>query len=838
MDWRSFLGVEHAKMGAAGTELSALNEEGYRYFAFISFTGKDKAYARKLHRALERYHIPRVSGIDENSAYAKLTHIRPVFIYTEDMTHEASLPESLRRALRESKYLVVVCSPRSARPPATGRHWVNEEISYFRSLGRERNIIPVIMEGNPQHGSPDCCYPPALGEIDGALHLGLSAHAQRFSDTILQIVAWILGARYDTLRKRHLRRRRQQVAWTLGTVLLVLATSLLVWDWKYRYKEYYYSDYTWLQSGIPRGVNPVDSPRGYNELFRFVYQGGKVVRLVHVNGHDVPIDYASEEENDFWQKPVCADYHYDDNGRVEATIRDENGKILRREEYRYRVKDTYACPYEVVFKSSTQEDEIRNLVWRLDSASNAGAAGSANVGYGSCRQFYYTEKGGVIRQQYQDGNDDSVADLNGVIARNYELDAAGRIVKTSLEYQPNTRAPEGQIAQRRYRYDGQGHLEEVAYYDVAGGPCADEEGVGRCRYVWRDNLKLREDYFSVHGRPGAEVLGVSAIGYTYNDDGTLKACVFLDEHHKPVNARGYGYAACEMKYEPHSGKESRVGYVDAEGKPYSALGYSLLRYGYELTARPSVWQRWGITIRNEAFYREMNLRFVDLKHGAEVLAEHSSGSDEAQMLAGAPLDEEGTAGFDTVLEDYDSSKTGAHRERTVWVNAQGGRTRCAGGHGYAVRCRRYNSLGELGEESYWDASQRPRPALCHSLLPALQYHRVEYGYPQGEEQHSVNPQSVTYFGLDDKPCHITMRMGDGVSVKFSRALLSWDKCGRLTGMSFRDAQGQPAWLSQSIVAKPVCGLAVTYGCDDIRTVSFVDSEGTKYAWLAQPEQQQ
>ena len=52
--------------------------------------------------------------------------------------------------MQESRSLIVICSPKSAKSK-----WVNEEIRYFKSLGREHRVLCLIVDGEPYAGWDD-----------------------------------------------------------------------------------------------------------------------------------------------------------------------------------------------------------------------------------------------------------------------------------------------------------------------------------------------------------------------------------------------------------------------------------------------------------------------------------------------------------------------------------------------------------------------------------------------------------------------------------------------------------------------------------------------------------
>jgi len=202
------------------------------YKAFISYSHQDKAWARWLQTGLERYRVPRrlvgIAGLF-GPVPARLT---PIFRDREDLSSAADLTQSVRQELTRSECLLVICSPAAARS-----RWVNEEIRFFRSLGRAGRIYCLIVAGDPQSTDPDAaCFPSALMDAGAtAGHEPLAADARKFADgkrlARLKLVAGILGLRLDQLRQRDMQRRRAR--WLLAGlsgVLLVALTLTLAWS--------------------------------------------------------------------------------------------------------------------------------------------------------------------------------------------------------------------------------------------------------------------------------------------------------------------------------------------------------------------------------------------------------------------------------------------------------------------------------------------------------------------------------------------------------------------------------------------------------------------------------
>src|ERR1700683_242288 len=129
----------------------------FKFKAFISYSHTDGDTAGWLHKALERYRIPKelrgTSGRDGPIP----ERLFPIFRDRADLSSSPNLSESIREALRASAYLIVICSPAAA-----GSRWVNQEIIEFIKLGRADRIHALIVDGDPSLEGEGGCFPPAL----------------------------------------------------------------------------------------------------------------------------------------------------------------------------------------------------------------------------------------------------------------------------------------------------------------------------------------------------------------------------------------------------------------------------------------------------------------------------------------------------------------------------------------------------------------------------------------------------------------------------------------------------------------------------------------------------
>lgn len=209
----------------------------YTYYAFVSYRSSDEKWAKWLQEKIEGYRLPTTIQ-HENNDLPK-TRLRPCFRYHTDIQPN-ELKTELRNKLEQSKYLLVICSPRSAQSP-----WVGAEIDTFVELGRRDRIIPIIVEGSPYSGDPATeCYNPSLlkhfphsDNIDKDREiLGVNIHEEgsgsafmKRERAVIQVVSRMLGVSFDRLWQRQKRRIIRRIVCSVLGSLVVLAALLTVW---------------------------------------------------------------------------------------------------------------------------------------------------------------------------------------------------------------------------------------------------------------------------------------------------------------------------------------------------------------------------------------------------------------------------------------------------------------------------------------------------------------------------------------------------------------------------------------------------------------------------------
>lgn len=172
-------------------------EETYKYYAFISYKSEDVEWAIWLQHELEHYHLPSSFNGREDIQQA----LRPVFRDLDELS-AGNLPEQIKQALKDSKNLIVICSPQSSKSK-----WVNDEVKTFISLGRINNIFPFIVEGK----SPADFYPEVLRQLpDKDERLGGDVRLSGRDAAFVKIVAGMLGLPFDSLWQRYEKEKAEE----------------------------------------------------------------------------------------------------------------------------------------------------------------------------------------------------------------------------------------------------------------------------------------------------------------------------------------------------------------------------------------------------------------------------------------------------------------------------------------------------------------------------------------------------------------------------------------------------------------------------------------------------
>ena len=210
-----------------------------RYYAFLSYSHKDKELADWLHRELEKFRVP-------HSLAGKLTangvvprRLTPIFRDQHDLSAGGDLAEEIKAALAASQFLVVLCSETAAKST-----WTNQEIESFKRTRPEGCVIAAVASGEPFASDipgreDEECFPPALrykydrrGHRTAKRADPLAADFREGGEgkrlAFLKLVSGMLGVGLDELVQRDQTRRHRQLAWlAAGSLAGMAVTSTL-----------------------------------------------------------------------------------------------------------------------------------------------------------------------------------------------------------------------------------------------------------------------------------------------------------------------------------------------------------------------------------------------------------------------------------------------------------------------------------------------------------------------------------------------------------------------------------------------------------------------------------
>ncbi len=180
--------------------------EEYKRYAFISYNHHDVKWADWVRKNLENFKLPK--GIENEFIDSK--YLRPIFRDKDDLS-AGVLNAELVKHLSVSKYLIVICSPHSAKS-----EWVSSEVQYFIDHDRLQNIIPFIVAGDPTSDGENACFPRSLRtlfkENPEQELLGVNVQEVGKQKSMVRIVSRILGVEFDRLWNRYERERRSKLS--------------------------------------------------------------------------------------------------------------------------------------------------------------------------------------------------------------------------------------------------------------------------------------------------------------------------------------------------------------------------------------------------------------------------------------------------------------------------------------------------------------------------------------------------------------------------------------------------------------------------------------------------
>jgi hypothetical protein len=727
----------------------------YRYYAFISYSSEDRAWADWFRYRLEKYHIPRrIEGFKGEPP----RHFYPIFQDREHLRASSSLDEILKEALRQSRFLIVVCSPFAAVSK-----WVNQEIHYFKSLNRSDCILPVVVEGRPSAGpgEPEACFPPELRmspetedvSSERKLQSPGAADARPDQDgrehALLRIIAGLLAVDVTAVARRERWRRLARRAW--------MALTGKAWIGGYdRLQVDFYRTYM-ERWGIPEGRLPLNAEsRSHCDSCRFERRRGKLLRvqIVGPNGRM----YSSALRTDVAATQI--QFHYRENGRLgERLFLDRFGKVLLTEEFSEDMSIVtlrHASNLPAWMQSQSSPESVFTGADALEAQTNPLRYNTRIARM----QWQYDSAGFRVRALTQNVFGGPAVGGDGTWGASYEYDADANLSRiTNLGSTGAPSVDNHGVASVWMKYDARRCLVEKVNVDADGKPVIAAEGYARTLNAFDSESRcIRSEYFDPAGERMMLPAGHSLTEFTYDTRGFMKSVSFFDVNSQ-LSMQKEGYALRQLEKDAR-GWIARMTHFDVHGAPcLNASGYTSVTFERDENDNPVHVRYFGLCgepVASEGVY-EIYRRFDS--YGNSCYEEYRNARGELTP---------GKNGFAAMEHRYDSQNRVVEiryldtlRQLTIPVD----------GCGAAVRRRRYSEDGKSIAETVFNAEGRPTPGKFGAYEACVTF--SAFGLPE----------EVTAFGMDGVP---TLNC-----FGFHKAIYYFNSTGHPTGIAWFGTQGEP-----------------------------------------------
>lgn len=196
-----------------------------KYVAFISYrhAEMDSAIAKTLHTSIEQYRIPKGLQKDGNN------RLGLVFRDEEELHAASDLTAEIQEALRNTEFLIVICSENSIQSP-----WVSREIEYFLQHHDRSKIFALLASGEPADVFPRQLTHLPDGQIIEPLAVDIRAGSlaeskKKLRKELPRLISGILDCPYDALVMREQKRKTRRItAIAAGAMAILLGFTSMV----------------------------------------------------------------------------------------------------------------------------------------------------------------------------------------------------------------------------------------------------------------------------------------------------------------------------------------------------------------------------------------------------------------------------------------------------------------------------------------------------------------------------------------------------------------------------------------------------------------------------------
>jgi hypothetical protein len=718
--------------------------EGYKFRAFISYSHADKVWVDWIHKTLETYIIPRHLVGTEGRDGPVPKRLFPIFRDREELPSAHDLSEQISDALKQSAYMIVICSRNSAKS-----HWVNEEIIAFKRLGRENRILAFIIDGEPnatdKRKPKKECFPKALryalgpdGNLSDNPTEPIAADARSKGDgrekATLKIISGLLGIAFDKLAQRDRQRQKERIRTAItiaSTVAVMIGIGAGAWWWENAPHTYRYRSFT-TRYGVPEGVgnlNALEARQAY-EAFAITKQRGKVIELrLEDNSQRVKTmdgDAVITETDLIGAAVVRIDY-VGERGFV-ASLYDARNKVLGTKEYTY--VDRARSGATVTLK--TTAGEVRTL--DASGSTLPGMNGDTSKFKSAITRFRlnFDKKGRLTSRLYQTAMGDPAADALGSFGTHYEHDAEGLPLRLrNLDSDGHFIPLKSGVSEIAITYD-KGMIKTLSWLDDAKAPALNDLGVTVTRLSRDAHGNLTQvRYLGADGGPTTQKqICASGVNYSYGLMGERTEQSYSGTDQKPVLTCDQGAAKITFAYDKQ-GYLSTQTYIGLDGKPILGRhdGVARIAKTHDLAGNVTSEAYFGVDgqpmLRKDVDYAKV-VRTYDA--AGQMLSQSYLGAKGQAILSGA-----------------------ARVARTTWV---------------------YDENGQVTDEAYLGTDGKPH---LHNQTGVARTHS---GFARGNETERG------FFGVDGKPV-------TDMTVGAARVVSAYDNRGNRIRVDYYGTDGAP-----------------------------------------------
>ncbi|MBR0168631.1 MAG: toll/interleukin-1 receptor domain-containing protein [Synergistaceae bacterium] len=515
-----------------------LNKEGLKkkesiikqkYYAFISYSHKDQKIAKKLQTRLQHYHLP-TSLRKANPDLPK--NLRPIFIDESNLVGSV-LKEALQNNLSQSKYLILICSPNSAKS-----EYVNDEVRYFIENGKGDRIIPLIVDGVP-HSEREC-FPPALLELPRERELlGIDLKKFGVRGAFLRVIATMLGLDLDNFvsYEDRIRRKRSMILTSIAAAIMFFAGFLI---WQNVPHTHYYRTYVYRWEK-PIGLFEVESEAARKRMaytYKFTTLKGEVQKIERINSAGVlvnplnPTPLLEPAKVEF--RPDSSVDYFDIYGH----------RIYRKRHLSMRVVDFYCGKYSEI-PYAFQFDNLSVLDSELEDPGTNGGRENIDTGNIIRMTLEFDDNGYIVKQIFR-RTAESGKDKRGFFTRDkkgrwglgYTVDELGRITAIhNLNLKWEIMPIQG-IYTQKFDYENSPYPVKISYAGKDGEPVEGEDGYAFTTVSYDEYFNaVKVSNFDTDGKLTTDI---SETRYTYDTNGFRTSESYYDANLEPILVReGY-----------------------------------------------------------------------------------------------------------------------------------------------------------------------------------------------------------------------------------------------------------------------------------------------------------